>query len=54
MLNKQNAFNNIHGNQVDTNKFPMKVAHENYQRESHGLERGIRKDKKIKMNRKFT
>lgn len=55
MLNQKNSSNNhTNGSQVFTTRLPLKPEHEHYLRESHKLENGIRKDKKTKMNRKFT
>lgn len=57
MLNTKNSFNHIHGDQVNGATFPINVNHTHYLRESHKpdkAERGIRKDKKVKIHRKFT
>ncbi|WP_139149844.1 hypothetical protein [Romboutsia lituseburensis] len=54
MLNQKNSFNHMNGNQVNGTRLPLKAEHQHDLRESHKLENGIRKDKKTKMNRKFT
>lgn len=54
MLNQKNSFNNMNGNQVNGTRLPLKAEHQHDLRESHKLENGIRKDRKTKMNRKFT
>ena len=53
MSNIKNNFDNTKPDQVDHNRIVMKSDARYYQREPHGIQEGIRKDKKIKMNRKL-
>ncbi|WP_158534722.1 hypothetical protein [Romboutsia maritimum] len=53
MSDIKNNFENIKGDQINHNKIVMKADARFYQREPHGIQEGIRKDKKIKMNRKL-
>lgn len=53
MSNIRSTFNNVKGKQVETGRFTMTVNSQYHQREPHGIQEGIRKDKKVKMNRKL-
>ena len=53
MANLQNKFNDESLNQLQNTKHNMKVDSRYNQREPHNIQEGIRKDKKIKMNRKL-
>ena len=52
MSNIRSSFNSIKGHRMETARETIKVDGRHYLRESHGIQEGIRKDKKIKMNRK--
>jgi len=52
MSNIRSSFNNIKGQQVETARETIKFENRHYLREAHGIQEGIRKDKKIKMNPK--
>lgn len=54
MANIKIPSNNLKGRQVETGIYNMKLDSRHHEREPHGIQEGIRKDKKIKMNRKMS
>jgi hypothetical protein len=52
MSNIRSSFNNIKGHRVETARETIKFEDRHYLREPHGIQEGIRKDKKLKMNHK--
>ncbi|MEG0844599.1 MAG: hypothetical protein RSD22_11720 [Romboutsia sp.] len=54
MSNIRSSFENIKGKQVETARFTMKVDSRYHQREPHGIQEGIRKDKKVTMGKKLS
>ncbi|WP_195940182.1 hypothetical protein [Romboutsia sp. 1001713B170131_170501_G6] len=53
MSNIRSSFSNIKGRQVETARQTFKLENRHYLREAHGIEEGIRKNKKIKIDRKY-
>lgn len=53
MSNIRSTFDNLKGKQIETARLTMKVDNRSHQREPHGIQEGIRKDKKIKMNKRL-
>lgn len=53
MSNIRSEFGNIKGHQVETARQTIKFENRHYLREAHGIQEGIRKDKKIKIDRKY-
>ncbi len=53
MSNIRSSFSNIKGHQVETARETIKFENRHYLREAHGIQEGIRKDKKIKMSKKY-
>ncbi|MGL5315732.1 MAG: hypothetical protein ACRC92_20925 [Peptostreptococcaceae bacterium] len=53
MSNIRSNFSNIKGHQVETGRETIKFENRHYLREAHGIQEGIRKDKKIKIDRKY-
>lgn len=53
MANIKNQFHNINERQTQNTIVQGRVDVRHYLREPHGIQEGIRKDKKIKMNRKL-
>lgn len=54
MSNIRSSFDNLKGKQVETGRYTMKVDSRYHQREPHGIQEGIRKDKKVKMSKKLS
>lgn len=48
----KSSFGNIKGHQVETARKTFKLEGRHYLREAHGIEEGVRKDKKIKIDTK--
>ncbi|WP_158540738.1 hypothetical protein [Romboutsia weinsteinii] len=53
MSHIRSTFTNLKGHQIESSRRTIKVDERYYQREPHGIQQGIRKDKKIKMNHKI-
>lgn len=53
MSNIRSQFDNIKGHQVETSRQTIKFENRHYLREAHNIQNGIRKDKKIKMQKKY-
>lgn len=53
MSNIKSEFSNIKGHQVETGRETLKFENRHYLREAHGIHEGIRKDKKIKIDKKY-
>ena len=53
MSNIRSEFGNLKGNQVETARKTLKFENRHYYREAHGIQEGVRKDKKIKMAKKY-
>lgn len=51
--NLRSEFGVLKGKVEDATKHTVSVNDTHYRREPHGIQEGIRKDKKIKMNRKL-
>lgn len=52
MSNIRSTFDNIKGKQTETGRYTITMNSTYHQREPHGIQEGIRKDRKIKMGRK--
>ena len=52
MTNIRSEFDNIKGHQVETARNTIVINNTYYGREARGIQDGVRKDKKIKMNHK--
>ena len=53
MSNLRSEFNVIKGHQIEPSREIVNVSKRDYAREPHGIQNGIRKDKKIKMSKKY-
>ena len=53
MSNIRSEFGNLKGHQVETARKTLKFENRQYYREAHGIQDGIRKDKKLKMDKKY-
>lgn len=53
MSNIKSEFGNLKGHQVETGRQTIKFENRHYLREAHGIQEGIRKDKKIKIDKKY-
>ena len=53
MSNIRSEFGNLKGHQVETARKTLKFENRHYYREAHGIQAGIRKDKKLKMDKKY-
>ena len=53
MSHIRSTFTNVKGHQIENSRQTIKVDNRHYLREAHGIQDGIRKDKKVKMNRKY-
>ncbi len=53
MSNIRSEFGNLKGHQVETGRQTLKFENRHYLREAHGIQEGIRKDRKIKMGKKY-
>ncbi len=54
MSNLRNEFDNVKGHHLESSRQIIQVAKRDYAREARGIQDGIRKDKKVKINRKFS
>ena len=54
MSNLRSEFNIIKGHQIDPVREIVNVTKRDYAREVHNIQDGIRKDKKIKMQKKYS
>ena len=52
MSNIRSEFDNLKGHQVETARNTIVIDNRYYGREARGIQDGVRKDKKIKMNHK--
>ncbi|MEF9992376.1 MAG: hypothetical protein ACRCYC_15950 [Paraclostridium sp.] len=53
MNNLRSEFGVLKGKAEDNEQRSIKLNSTHYLREAHGIQEGIRKDKKIKINKKF-
>ena len=53
MSNIRSEFSTLKGHQVETARKTLKFENRHYLREAHGIQDGIRKDKKIKIDKKY-
>ena len=53
MSHIRSTFTNIKGHQVENARETIKVDNRYYSREAHSIQDGIRKDKKVKINKKY-
>ena len=53
MSHIRSTFTNLKGHQIENARETIKVDSRHYLREAHGIQDGIRKDKKVKMQRKY-
>ncbi|MFR6244804.1 MAG: hypothetical protein ACLUL3_00125 [Romboutsia timonensis] len=53
MSNIRSEFGNLKGHQVETARKTLKFENRHYYREAHGIQDWIRKDKKLKMDKKY-
>lgn len=53
MSNIRSSFSNIKGHQVETGRETIKLDNRHFLREAHGIQEGIRKDKKINIQKKY-
>lgn len=53
MSNIRSNFENLKGHRVEAGRETIKFENRHYMREAHGIQEGIRKDKKIKIDKKF-
>ena len=53
MSNIRSEFGNLKGHQVETASKTLKFENSHYYREAHGIQDGIRKYKKLKMDKKY-
>lgn len=49
----KSSFGNIKGQTVETSRQTFKLENRHFLREAHGIAEGIRKDKKIKISKKY-
>ena len=54
MSNLRSEFNNIKGHQIEPVREIIDVSKRDYAREAHGIQDGVRKDKKVKMPKKYS
>ena len=54
MANLKNQFGNLKSHQLESSRQIIQVDKRDYAREAHGIQDGIKKDKKVKINRKFS
>lgn len=54
MSSLKSEFGNIKGHQIEPVREIVNVSKRDYAREAHGIQDGIRKDKKIKMQKKYS
>ncbi|OPJ56399.1 hypothetical protein [Alkalithermobacter paradoxus] len=54
MSNIRSEFSNIKGKQVEFGRVTNKLEPRHYLREAHPIHEGIRKDKKIRIHKKFS
>ena len=53
MSNIRSEFGTLKGHQVETARKTLKFENRHYLREAHGIQDGIRKDKKINIDKKY-
>jgi len=54
MSSLKSEFGNIKGHQIEPVREIVNVSKRDYGREVHGIQDGVRKDKKIKMQKKYS
>lgn len=54
MSHIRSEYTNLKGKQVESGRLTLKVDPRHHLREAHGIQEGIRKDKKIKIHKKFS
>lgn len=53
MSNIRSSFDNLKGKQIETARETIKFENRHYMREAHNIQEGVRKDKKIKIGKKY-
>jgi len=53
MSNIRSTFGNIKGKRIESDRLTIKLDNRHYRREAHDIQEGVRKDKKIKLHKKY-
>ncbi|SHH01919.1 hypothetical protein [Tepidibacter thalassicus] len=53
MSDIRSEYTNLKGKRIESGRITNKVEPRHYLREAHSIQEGIRKDKKIKMHKKY-
>lgn len=53
MSNIRSNFENLKGKNIESGRQTLKFENRHYLREAHSIQEGIRKDKKIKIDKKY-
>ena len=54
MSHLRSEFTNLNGKQIEFARATIKFENRHFLREAHGIQEGIRKDKKIKFHKKLS
>lgn len=48
----RSSYDNVNGKRIETGRMTYRLDTRSYWREAHGIQEGVRKDKKLKFHRK--